>query len=175
MATSKSPVSTSGSGNMPSVVPVSVARTETAVQVVYPDSGDDKFSARQFADGYQPTYAYNWPFQQTPVIGVQALDPNGKTVAVVGFGRGGFSGELRGLSSYLGGDARSDSITANKIKAPSNNIELTDDFKLALDILNRGDNLFLTGKAGTGKSTLIRHFIANSQKRVDQRWWVNRN
>ncbi|WP_456696822.1 AAA family ATPase [Aeromicrobium sp. P5_D10] len=36
---------------------------------------------------------------------------------------------------------------------------LTEEFERALAILESGDNLFLTGKAGTGKSTLIRHFL----------------
>ena len=37
---------------------------------------------------------------------------------------------------------------------------LTDEFRTALALLAAGRHLFLTGKAGTGKSTLIRHFIA---------------
>lgn len=46
------------------------------------------------------------------------------------------------------------------------NIVLTDEFTHALDLLHRGENLFLTGKAGTGKSTLIRHFMAETKRRV---------
>ncbi|MDR1443044.1 MAG: AAA family ATPase [Bifidobacteriaceae bacterium] len=45
-------------------------------------------------------------------------------------------------------------------------IELTDEFKSALGILASRSSMFLTGKAGTGKSTLIRHFMANTDKRV---------
>lgn len=45
-------------------------------------------------------------------------------------------------------------------------ITLTDEFQLALSILESGGNLFLTGKAGTGKSTLIRHFMANTNRNV---------
>lgn len=42
---------------------------------------------------------------------------------------------------------------------------ITDEFSRALDLLNQGENLFLTGKAGTGKSTLIRHFMENNTDR----------
>ncbi len=45
-------------------------------------------------------------------------------------------------------------------------IVLTDEFKSALSILSSGSSLFLTGKAGTGKSTLIQHFMANTSRRV---------
>lgn len=33
-------------------------------------------------------------------------------------------------------------------------------------MLHSGQSLFITGKAGTGKSTLLRHFVATTQKRV---------
>ena len=42
----------------------------------------------------------------------------------------------------------------------------TDEFRDALDHLDAGRHLFLTGKAGTGKSTLIRHFLATTDRRV---------
>ena len=45
-------------------------------------------------------------------------------------------------------------------------ITLTDEFERALTLLGSGRNLFLTGKAGTGKSTLIRHFMATTERRV---------
>lgn len=45
-------------------------------------------------------------------------------------------------------------------------IVLTGEFQRALSILSSGGNLFLTGKAGTGKSTLIRHHMANTERRV---------
>lgn len=42
---------------------------------------------------------------------------------------------------------------------------LTVEFERALDLLESGEHLFLTGKAGTGKSTLIRHFMARAEGR----------
>lgn len=43
---------------------------------------------------------------------------------------------------------------------------ITDEFRDALTLLDQGRNLFLTGKAGTGKSTLIRHFMSTTARRV---------
>lgn len=43
---------------------------------------------------------------------------------------------------------------------------LTDEFKNALGLLSGGRHVFLTGKAGTGKSTLIRQFIAETDRNV---------
>lgn len=48
----------------------------------------------------------------------------------------------------------------------SDQIVLTSEFQQALGILHDGGNLFLTGKAGTGKSTLIKHFMAETDRRV---------
>ncbi|MCV7170818.1 AAA family ATPase [Mycobacterium manitobense] len=45
-------------------------------------------------------------------------------------------------------------------------IVLTDEFRHALDLLAGGRHLFLTGKAGTGKSTLIRLFMADIDRNV---------
>jgi energy-coupling factor transporter ATP-binding protein EcfA2 len=45
-------------------------------------------------------------------------------------------------------------------------IVLTREFKTVLDILNTTNtSVFITGKAGTGKSTLLRHFTTNTQKK----------
>ena len=47
------------------------------------------------------------------------------------------------------------------------NLILTDEFKAALELLENGqDHVFLTGNAGTGKSTLLKYFICNTQKKV---------
>src|ERR1700754_1248096 len=43
---------------------------------------------------------------------------------------------------------------------------LTDEFRHALELLAGGRHVFLTGKAGTGKSTLIRHFMAETDRAV---------
>lgn len=50
--------------------------------------------------------------------------------------------------------------------AASSTVLLTKEFREALELLAAGRNLFLTGKAGTGKSTLIRHFMANTDRNV---------
>jgi len=45
-------------------------------------------------------------------------------------------------------------------------IVITDEFRHALSLLADGTHLFLTGKAGTGKSTLIRRFLAETDRNV---------
>ena len=42
----------------------------------------------------------------------------------------------------------------------------TEEFAYALELLHGGRHLFLTGKAGTGKSTLIRTFMAETERNV---------
>lgn len=43
---------------------------------------------------------------------------------------------------------------------------LTEEFQRALDLLRGGSHLFVTGRAGTGKSTLVRHFLETTSRRT---------
>jgi len=54
---------------------------------------------------------------------------------------------------------------ARKIAA-SKGITLTEEFKEALELLHAGRNVFLTGKAGTGKSTLINLYLGQTDRKV---------
>lgn len=47
-------------------------------------------------------------------------------------------------------------------------IEMTEEFKQALDLMEKGENIFLTGKAGSGKSTLIREFLSSTNRIVEK-------
>jgi len=47
------------------------------------------------------------------------------------------------------------------------NIEINDQFRRALDVMERtGRSVFITGRAGTGKSTLLEYFRVITAKKV---------
>src|SRR3989344_7991091 len=49
----------------------------------------------------------------------------------------------------------------------SQNIEINAQFKKALDLMeNTNKNILITGRAGTGKSTLLDYFVNNTNKDV---------
>ena len=46
-------------------------------------------------------------------------------------------------------------------------LDINDEFKSAFDLMeNTSECLFITGKAGTGKSTLLKYFKANTGKKI---------
>ncbi|MFA7073807.1 MAG: AAA family ATPase, partial [Endomicrobiaceae bacterium] len=48
----------------------------------------------------------------------------------------------------------------------SEKIEINEDFQQAIHILsNTGDNVFITGKAGTGKTTFLKHYVKHCRKK----------
>lgn len=54
-----------------------------------------------------------------------------------------------------------------KHKGEDINLEITDEFQAALQILEETDNsIFITGKAGCGKSSLLNLFVQNTEKTV---------
>jgi ATP-dependent DNA helicase PIF1 len=66
----------------------------------------------------------------------------------------GPTGQTRDQTRIRAGDTR------------GRDIVLTQEFKRALALLGDGRHVFLTGKAGTGKSTLIRHFMSETNRKV---------
>ncbi len=49
---------------------------------------------------------------------------------------------------------------------PKPDLVMTAEFERALELLHSGENVFVTGKAGTGKSTLVRNFLATTKRKA---------
>lgn len=145
-----------------------MATTERVVRVLFfLDDGTPPDVSSAVRDGVEG-YSFVWGIGCEPTLGTVAVTEAGKKVVVVGLGRGGRGGDLAVLSELAPGDAIEHS-TAGETRARSATepgIVVTDEFRRALTLLGAGQNLFLTGKAGTGKSTLIRHFMASTDRRV---------
>ena len=62
---------------------------------------------------------------------------------------------------------RCEKIINEKRGVMTENIEITSEIKHALDLMeNTNKHIFLTGKAGTGKSTLLRYFCDTTEKNI---------
>ena len=49
----------------------------------------------------------------------------------------------------------------------TNELEETEEFKQAIALMEAADqHIFITGRAGTGKSTLLRHFMETTRRRA---------
>lgn len=58
-------------------------------------------------------------------------------------------------------------LTNQQKEIPKAQFVLTNEFKEIFEILkNTNESLFITGKAGTGKSSLLKHFIKNTNKKL---------
>ena len=58
-------------------------------------------------------------------------------------------------------------VFMDKSQLPATAIELNKEFKEALELMeNSSRSVFITGRAGTGKSTLLTHFFATTRKKV---------
>jgi ATP-dependent DNA helicase PIF1 len=57
------------------------------------------------------------------------------------------------------------SLPISEVNSPT--IELTDEFERALALMEAAEeHAFITGRAGTGKSTLLRHYMSKTKRRV---------
>lgn len=74
-------------------------------------------------------------------------------------------GSLRGAESPSHPSAQASSPCARQV-LDIGSIELNSDFREALDIVAQGQSVYITGKAGTGKSTLLHYLHATTTKAV---------
>ncbi|MBB2903577.1 stress response protein SCP2 [Kineococcus radiotolerans] len=96
---------------------------------------------------------------------VGSAPPAASTVAVSYAIPGVASGVVSGVvANAVGSSVPAAPLLAGAKASPR--IEVTGEFATALRLLEGGGNVFLTGKAGTGKSTLVRHFTSSTDRRV---------
>jgi GTPase SAR1 family protein len=70
-------------------------------------------------------------------------------------------------TSALTDTAEHKAVTASQTLGRNGSLELNEDFIRIFDHMEQtNDCLFVTGKAGTGKSTLLKYFVENTHKRV---------
>lgn len=81
-----------------------------------------------------------------------------------------WTGFVEGTINSHRGDAQSSQPRAQTrpraLDTCGRQIVLTQEFRQALALLAHGRHVFLTGKAGTGKSTLIRQFMSETNRKV---------
>jgi len=71
------------------------------------------------------------------------------------------------VKQMLGGSKKGVAGIALARQIDSSNIEITDEWKEILNLLeNTQENMFITGRAGTGKSTLLQYFRTHTKKNV---------
>jgi len=57
--------------------------------------------------------------------------------------------------------------TSHSPNTPDDKLELTDEFAKAINLMEKSEqSVFITGKAGTGKSTLLQHFKQITEKKI---------
>ncbi len=70
------------------------------------------------------------------------------------------------MKRSAGGAGAGSRHSAFSAAAAADGLTLTREFTDALALLGAGANIFLTGKAGTGKSTLVRLYVENTDRRT---------
>ena len=75
--------------------------------------------------------------------------------------------EIKTFSREISSEVEKKTVEKSKDLFSSQEIEITDEFKKALEVMENSNlPIYITGKAGTGKSTLLKHFRDNTNKNV---------